>query len=176
MVDSTSSQNKIVWLRKANVEPSGPLVVQEVFSYRIGSGCVCVPDVVGRFHFLVASPRAFLSIAVSLLAKRNRFRWVEYSLSSTLMIVLIAGTVGITDAAALLAIAGLNASMIFFGWLMETTNTPGPVANWFNGFAITQILQHSAKGKWADHLRGETTYVVLSLTAKSALAWQLLPT
>ncbi len=43
----------------------------------------------------------------------------------------------------------------------------------FNCFAITQVLQHAAKGKWADYLRGETVYIVLSLTAKSALAWQV---
>ena len=43
----------------------------------------------------------------------------------------------------------------------------------FNCFAITQVLQHAAKGQWADYLRGETVYIVLSLTAKSALAWQV---
>ena len=43
----------------------------------------------------------------------------------------------------------------------------------FNCFAITQMLQYGAKGKWADYLRGEKVYIVLSLTAKSALAWQV---
>jgi hypothetical protein len=39
---------------------------------------------------------------------QNRFRWVEYSLSASLMIVLIAGVTGITDIAALLALFGVN--------------------------------------------------------------------
>jgi len=28
-------------------------------------------------------------------------------------------------------------------------------------------------GKWAEYLRGERAYIVLSLVAKSALAWQV---
>ena len=43
----------------------------------------------------------------------------------------------------------------------------------FNCFAVVQYLQYRAKGKWADYLRGERTYIVLSLVAKSLLAWQL---
>ena len=43
----------------------------------------------------------------------------------------------------------------------------------FNSFALVQWLQYRAKGKWADYLRGERTYIVLSLVAKTALAWQV---
>jgi Heliorhodopsin len=43
----------------------------------------------------------------------------------------------------------------------------------FNCFAVTQFLQYRARGKWADYLRGERAYIVLSLLAKSALAWQI---
>ena len=39
---------------------------------------------------------------------RNQPRWVEYSVSSSLMIVLIAQLVGIADVAALLALFGVN--------------------------------------------------------------------
>ena len=43
---------------------------------------------------------------------RNRFRWVEYSVSASLMIVIIAGLTGITDVAALIALFGVNVTMI----------------------------------------------------------------
>jgi hypothetical protein len=43
----------------------------------------------------------------------------------------------------------------------------------FNVFALNQWLQYRAKGRWADYLFGEKTYIFLSLTAKSALAWQV---
>jgi hypothetical protein len=43
----------------------------------------------------------------------------------------------------------------------------------FNVFALNQWLQYRAKGRWADYLFGEKVYVFLSLTAKSALAWQV---
>ena len=39
------------------------------------------------FHFLIASPWGFPRYVGELERGRNRFRWVEYSLSSTLMIV-----------------------------------------------------------------------------------------
>ena len=59
---------------------------------------------------------------------RNPARWVEYSLSSSLMIVLIAQLVGISDVAALVALFGVNASMILFGWLQERYEQPGAAA------------------------------------------------
>ena len=43
----------------------------------------------------------------------------------------------------------------------------------FNSFALVQYFQYRAKGKWADYLRGEKTYIVLSFVAKSLLAWQI---
>ncbi len=56
---------------------------------------------------------------------RNPARWVEYAFSSSLMIVLIAQLCGISDVAALLALFGVNASMILFGWLQEKYEEPG---------------------------------------------------
>jgi hypothetical protein len=47
------------------------------------------------------------------------------------------------------------------------------LAAFFNIFAINMVLQYRRKGKWADYLHGEKVYVILSLTAKSALAWQV---
>jgi hypothetical protein len=36
-----------------------------------------------------------------------------------------------------------------------------------------QWKQYKAQGKWANYLYGERAYIVLSLIAKSALAWQI---
>jgi Heliorhodopsin len=150
--------------------------------------------------------------------QRNPARWVEYSLSASLMIVLIAQLVGISDVAALVALFGVNAAMILFGWLQEHYEPPGGggwlpfafgcvagVVPWvaitiyllspgstssasapgfvygifvslfvfFNVFALNQWLQYRAVGRWRDYLFGERVYIVLSLTAKSALAWQV---
>jgi hypothetical protein len=149
---------------------------------------------------------------------RNPARWVEYSLSASLMIVLIAQLVGISDVAALTALFGVNASMILFGWLQEHYEQPrsggwlpftfgciAGVVPWlaiavyllapgsatpveppgfvyaifvslfafFNVFALNQWLQYRGRGRWRDYLRGEKVYILLSLTAKSALAWQV---
>jgi hypothetical protein len=133
------------------------------------------------------------------------------------MIVLIAMLTGITDVHALLAIFGVNAAMILFGWVVETTSTPGARVNWtafafgclagavpwiaivvalvgaegdgdvpgfvygifvslflfFNSFAVNMVLQYRQVGPWRRYRFGEGAYVVLSLGAKSALAWQV---
>lgn len=41
----------------------------------------------------------------------------------------------------------------------------------FNIFALNMVLQYKKVGRWKDYLFGERVYIVLSLTAKSVLAW-----
>ena len=43
----------------------------------------------------------------------------------------------------------------------------------FFSFAVNQWLQYRQVGKWSDYIFGEKTYLVLSLAAKSLLAWQV---
>lgn len=43
----------------------------------------------------------------------------------------------------------------------------------FNCFAVNMILQYKKVGKWKDYLYGERAYIILSLVAKSLLAWQV---
>jgi hypothetical protein len=43
----------------------------------------------------------------------------------------------------------------------------------FFSFGLNQWLQYRKIGRWADYLFGEKTYLVLSLGAKSVLAWQI---
>ncbi len=75
-------------------------------------------------HLLIAGP-LWERYQRQLGLKRNPYRWVEYSLSASLMLVLIAMLTGISDLSALLAIAGVNASMIGFGWMQERYEEPG---------------------------------------------------
>jgi len=43
----------------------------------------------------------------------------------------------------------------------------------FNIFAVNQFLQYKQVGRWKDYLYGEKVYIVLSLVAKTLLAWQV---
>ena len=43
----------------------------------------------------------------------------------------------------------------------------------FNVFAINMVLQYKKVGRWKDYLFGERVYIILSLVAKTALAWQI---
>jgi|MDSY01.1.fsa_nt_gb hypothetical protein len=54
----------------------------------------------------------------------NPYRWWEYSVSSSLMICAIAMLFGCYDLGSLLLIFFVNASMCFFGHLMELLNPP----------------------------------------------------
>ncbi len=49
----------------------------------------------------------------------------------------------------------------------------GSIFIFFNCFAVNMYLQYKKKGKWADYLYGERAYMILSLVAKTALAWQV---
>ena len=166
------------------------------------------------FHLLIATIGAG-RYRDQLSRGQNQFRWIEYSISSSIMIVLIAMLPGIYDVAALLALFGVNAGMIFFGSVQERYEAPGGslwpfwlgvvlgVVPWiaigvylvspgadtevpgfvygifislfifFNTFAINQLLQYKQVGRWKNYLTGERTYILLSLLAKSALAWQV---
>jgi hypothetical protein len=43
----------------------------------------------------------------------------------------------------------------------------------FNCFAVNMYLQYKKIGPWKDYLYGERAYIILSLVAKTALAWQV---
>jgi hypothetical protein len=85
------------------------------------------------FHFLIAFPfkkkyRQGLSKGI------NVFRWYEYALSSSLMIVLISALFGVRDVAVFALIALSNAAMNLFGLDMELLNQGeskvGKKVNW----------------------------------------------
>jgi len=79
---------------------------------------------------LVVVPGGFAKYKKEIRLGQNRFRWIEYSLSSTLMIILISLIVGITDVAALIGISLANVAMILFGWVMEVVNKPDDRVWW----------------------------------------------
>ncbi len=172
-------------------------------------------------HLLMAAPGVWPWYQDNLRRGKNPARWWEYSISASIMVVLIAQVTGVSDVGALAAIFGTNAAMIFFGLLMERVNRPDGPVDWapfilgciagavpwlviayqfvgaanrapagegppafvygivislfvlFNSFAINMVLQYRRTGRWKSYLFGESVYLVLSLTAKTALAWQV---
>ncbi|TFC52915.1 heliorhodopsin HeR [Cryobacterium shii] len=107
--------------------PGVPLPPERVtlFDVNVGIGVVAFLALSAFFHFLISSPWFFARYATGLRQNHNYFRWVEYSLSSSIMIWLIAQITGITDVAALFSIFAVNAAMIMFGALQEKYETPG---------------------------------------------------
>jgi len=178
--------------------------------------------------FLLISALAHLLIAtvlydsyVSYLERgMNPYRWYEYAVSASVMIVVIAMLAGVWDLGTLVALFSLVAVMNLMGWMMELHNQTTEKTDWtayiigsfagivpwiviaitilstvvgsdgggppdfvlaiyaslfvfFNLFAINMVLQYRETWKWQDYLFGEKAYIVLSLVAKSLLAWQV---
>ena len=97
----------------------------ELFDVNVGIGVVAFLAMSAFFHFLISSPIFFQRYSNGLKKSRNYFRWTEYSLSSSVMIWLVAQITGITDVAALFSIFAVNVSMIMFGALQEKYERPG---------------------------------------------------
>jgi len=96
-----------------------------LFDVSIAWGCALFLALSALAHFVIASPPVFPWYRANLRLSRNYARWIEYSLSSSVMIVLIALITGISDIAALVALFGVNVSMILFGLLQEKYEKPG---------------------------------------------------
>jgi hypothetical protein len=69
-------------------------------------------------HFTMALPARYW-YETHLARGQNPIRWIEYSFSSSVMIVVIAALAGVQEIGTLIAIFGANAAMIMFGWSME---------------------------------------------------------
>merc|ERR1719321_248340 len=77
------------------------------------------------FHFLVILPR-FNDVYNKFLTEgMNPFRWIEYTLSASVMLVQIAQLFGVTDVATWLLIGGGNSTTMLCGLLMEERNRGG---------------------------------------------------
>jgi hypothetical protein len=171
-------------------------------------------------HLLVVLPGINNFYNAGLEKGINYFRWFEYALSSSVMIVLISMLFGAKDIGTIVAIVGLNATMNLLGLMMELHNQTTEKTNWaaftigsfsgvipwvvillyflgsavkspgvleripwfvyaifgtyfvlFNTFPINMVLQYKKIGRWRDYLYGERGYIILSLVAKSLLAW-----
>jgi hypothetical protein len=182
--------------------PIGPLVSSFLFLSALA-------------HFLIAVP--FNKFYNKSLDKHvNYFRWFEYALSSSVMIVIIALFFGVFDLSSLILIFGANATMNLLGLAMEIHNQTTKKTNWItfnigwivgllpwvviiiyllgNGlsfsevpwfvwaiffsygvlfftFPINMFLQYKKVGKFQDYRYGERGYIILSLVAKTLLAW-----
>ncbi len=80
-------------------------------------------------HFLIAFPKN-KGYNENLKKGMNPYRWFEYALSSSIMIVLISTFVGVWDFWSLVMIFTLNAMMIMFGYYMELVNQKTEKTSW----------------------------------------------
>jgi len=183
-----------------------------------------LPTLIAVFFFLSAAAHLIIATVYNKTYNKdlshgiNKARWIEYSISASIMMVSISLLVGIYDLFSLVMIFALTALMNLMGLVMEIHNQTTKKTNWlsfwigsvaglipwlavafymwlgadngsaaptfvywifvsififFNCFAINMILQYKKIGPWKDYLYGERSYIILSLVAKSLLAWQV---
>lgn len=117
------------YLRDDPVRVTQPALPESVFSLRIGPAVAVFLLLAALDHGLVAAPGVHRGYERWLDRGINYARWIEYSVSASIMIVLIGMFVGIRDLAALVVLFAANTAMILFGLLMERQQTPGR-ADW----------------------------------------------
>ena len=192
--------------------------LNHVFDIRLGYAIAAFLFMSAIAHFTISLPKVYEWYIGNLKKGINYARWIEYSFSSSLMIVVVAMLVGVYDLSTLILMFALNAMMILFGLMMEVHNQSTTKTNWlsyifgciagivpwvvialylfgsgdadhhaptfvywiffsifvfFNSFAGNMALQYGKIGKWKDYTFGEKMYILLSLVAKSLLAWQV---
>jgi hypothetical protein len=81
------------------------------------------------FHFFVGT-LGYPWYKRNLAKRRNPARWYEYSITSSIMILVIALLCGINDLAALIPLVAINATMNLFGDLMELHNQTTERTDW----------------------------------------------
>lgn len=100
-----------------------------LFSIKLGLLVASFLFISALAHFLIAFPlNAWYN--KNLKNNINIARWIEYAFSSSVMMVVIALLVGISDIATVIVIFFLNAMMILFGWMMELHNQTTKKVNW----------------------------------------------
>ena len=102
-----------------------------VFDLPIGPAVALFFFLSALAHFTLAFPaRGWYER--SLARGQNPARWIEYALSSSVMIVVIATLSGIQEIGTLVAIFGINAAMNLFGWSMEAANEGRTRIQWLH--------------------------------------------
>lgn len=111
---------------------TAPNAPETVWNFPIGPAVAIFLLFAAVDHLLMAAPGVNDWYNKNLRRKENRARWIEYSISSSLMIFLIALVTGVMNLPALVAIFGANTMMILFGVLMESQSKPGEgKTNWW---------------------------------------------
>ena len=112
--------------------PGTPLTIEKTFFDLQFSIAIAVFLLLAAAdHLLMATPRIVGWYEANLGRGINYARWMEYSVSASLMIVLIAMLPGITNLYALIGLFAVNTAMILFGLLMERVNRPGSQVTWW---------------------------------------------
>jgi len=148
--------------------------IETWFYLPIGPTIALFMYITAASHLLVSTV-GFQWYRRNLVRHRNPARWIEYSITSSIMILLISLLCGINDLAALLPMVSLNATMNLFGDLMELHNQTTERTDWtsflygtFAGAAPWMVIILYFLGAVipsSEALPGFLLFIVLSMLA-----------
>ena len=191
-----------------------------LFDLRLGPAVASFLFVSALAHLIITLPGVYQWYERNLGRGINYARWFEYSVSASIMIVVISMLVGVYDLGSLILVftrqrrhdllraehggaePGRGASELdtlrarMFGRrravgrdyplsdcaglsvrqrrpYIRLRNLTFRCSSSSTSLAVNMLLQYRRVGPWRDYLFGERVYILLSLTAKSALAWQV---
>lgn len=133
-------------------------VLKEVFNLRLGPMLAGFLFLSSLAHLAVSLPKIYDWYINNLKKGINFARWIEYSLSSSLMIVVIAMLTGMYDGVSLMLMFFLNMTMILFGLLMELHNQVTASSNWTSFYfgSLAGVVPWVAIALYLFYAGGET--------------------
>ena len=96
------------------------LKTKELTTFRLGYLIFIFLFITSFFHYFISCN--FNKYITYINENRNPYRWVEYSITSTIMIWVIALLFGIYDISTLVMIGGSNFVLMYMGMMMENLN------------------------------------------------------
>jgi hypothetical protein len=177
--------------------------------------------IAGMYHLAIASPFFFKNYITNLEQRFNPYRWVEYSITASLIVSVVGILSGIFDIFLQLSLFMLTAGMMMYAYIFELLNQRrqyGEPVNWvpfivgsslgivpwviittyyfaglqtvgeLGGFwnsiifftfmiyalsMINMMLTIVNRGPWKDYVFSDKIFLLLSVTSKTALLWQI---
>lgn len=127
------------YLESSGIGNSLVHVTKEIFRVQTAHILVIFLLVPSIMHLIIALPGVFSKYKKLIEDKYNPLRWLEYSLTAPLMIVLLAMLSGIFDFSTLILLFTVSVSMLLFGANMEVINRNLEKVHW-SSFIFGSIL------------------------------------
>jgi len=122
-------------------------------------GVVCVVTMVAHLLYALNTNRYIKEINQS----KNRFRWLEYAISASLMMVIIALLCGVRDRSTLILLFGGVVMLMYIGYISEVLTPKASLCSMLIGWGLLCVLWYVVISQFYDNI-GESSNAPTSLS------------